>query len=96
MAIKNDIDELLWYAVISANESEGEEWADELLGACRRVYESNIRQEATAKVDKWLKESEKKLAKEGKVIANRAHFRKEQVAVVLCSYKSFDEWRKGF
>jgi hypothetical protein len=96
MSIKKDIDELLFYSVLSANGSEGEDWADELLESCRRVYDKNIRDEVTVRIDKWLKESEKKLANEGKVIANRAHFRKEQVQVLLGSYKSFDEWRAGF
>jgi hypothetical protein len=92
MSIKNDIDELLWYTTMNARESAGEEWADELLVRCRRVYEQGIRDKAIVEVDKQLRRFEKQLAKEGKVIRDRLVFRTEQVESFVKHYLTFDEW----
>lgn len=90
--IKNDIDELLWYTAVNARESVGEDWADELLEACRRVYDKGIRDKAILEVDKQLRRLEKQLKSEGKIIRDRLKFRTEQVEFFARHYLTFDEW----
>jgi ABC-type uncharacterized transport system involved in gliding motility auxiliary subunit len=93
---RKDIDEILFYAVINARESVGEDWADELLDSCRRVYDRNVREEAIAEVDKQLRVFEKQLSENGKVLADRVGFRKGQIEAFVGAMKSFDEWMDGF
>lgn len=96
MSFADDVTEVLAYAVMNTNEFEGEDWADTVLAASRRLYDKAVKDEATLKVDSQLRKIEKRLLAEGKMIANRADFRKEQIAVMLTAFKSFDEWRSQF